>query len=448
MFSRELPFSVPEMTNNLGFETRQIHAGQEPDPTTGARAVPVYRTTSYVFRDAQHAQNLFALAEIGNIYTRIMNPTQGVLEARLSSLEGGTATAVGLPGALAVSSGQSAELLAILTLAEVGSHIVASPSVYGGTYNLFHYTLPKMGIEVTFVDDPDNLDQWKAAARPNTKAFYGEVLANPRNNVLDIEGISKVAHEVGVPLIVDNTVPTPYLIRPIEWGADIVVHSLTKFIGGHGTSIGGAIIDGGTFDFSQNDKFPNFTEPDPSYHGLAYWPALGAGSYIIKARVQMLRDLGMATTPDNAFNFLQGLETLSLRMERHWANAQKVGEFLAKHPQVEEVFYAGLKTSKWHDRAVKYGKGKGFGSVLAFNIKGGVEAGQKFVAGLKLHSHVANIGDVRSLVIHPASTTHSQLSPEEQKSTGVFPGLVRLSVGLETIEDILADLEAGFAAAK
>jgi O-acetylhomoserine (thiol)-lyase len=432
----------------LGFETRQIHAGQEPDPATGARAVPVYRTTSYVFRDAQHAQNLFALAEIGNIYTRIMNPTQGVLEARLSSLEGGITTAVGLPGALAVSSGQSAELLAILTLAEVGSHIVASPSLYGGTYNLFHYTLPKMGIEVTFVDDPDNLDQWKAAARPNTKAFYGEVLANPRNNVLDIEGISKVAHEVGVPLIVDNTVPTPYLIRPLEWGADIVVHSLTKFIGGHGTSIGGAIIDGGSFDFSQNDKFPNFTEPDPSYHGLAYWPALGAGSYIIKARVQMLRDLGMATTPDNAFNFLQGLETLSLRMERHWANAQKVGEFLAKHPQVEEVFYAGLKTSKWHDRAVKYGKGKGFGSVLAFNIKGGVEAGQKFVAGLKLHSHVANIGDVRSLVIHPASTTHSQLTPEEQKSTGVFPGLVRLSVGLETIDDILADLEAGFAAAK
>ena len=436
------------MTNNLGFETRQIHAGQEPDPTTGARAVPVYRTTSYVFRDAQHAQNLFALAEIGNIYTRIMNPTQGVLEARLSSLEGGTATAVGLPGALAVSSGQSAELLAILTLAEVGSHIVASPSLYGGTYNLFHYTLPKMGIEVTFVEDPDNLDQWKAAARPNTKAFYGEVLANPRNSVFDIEGVSKVAHEVGVPLIVDNTVPTPYLIRPLEWGADIVVHSLTKFIGGHGTSIGGAIIDGGTFDFSQNDKFPNFTEPDPSYNGLAYWPALGAGSYIIKARVQMLRDLGMATTPDNAFNFLQGLETLSLRMERHWANAQKVGEFLANHPQVEEVFYAGLKTSKWHDRAVKYGKGKGFGSVLAFNIKGGVEAGQKFVAGLKLHSHVANIGDVRSLVIHPASTTHSQLTPEEQKSTGVFPGLVRLSVGLETIDDILADLEAGFAAAK
>ena len=437
------------MTNaNWGFETRQIHAGQEPDSATGARAVPVYRTTSYVFRDAQHAQNLFALAEIGNIYTRIMNPTQGVLEARLSSLEGGITTAVGLPGALAVSSGQSAELLAILTLAEAGAHIVTSPSLYGGTYNLFHYTLPKMGIDVSFVDDPDNLDQWRAAIKPNTKAFYGEVLANPRNNVLDIEGIAKVAHENGVPLIVDNTVPTPYLIRPIEWGADIVVHSLTKFIGGHGTSIGGAIIDGGTFDFGKGDKFPNFTQPDPSYHGLAYWPALGAGSYIIKARVQMLRDLGMATTPDNAFNFLQGLETLSLRMDRHWANAQRVGEYLAKHSQVEEVFYAGLPTSKWHERAKRYGHGKGYGSVLAFNIKGGVEAGQKFVAGLKLHSHVANIGDVRSLVIHPASTTHSQLTPAEQASTGVFPGLVRLSVGLESIDDILADLDEGFKAAK
>lgn len=437
------------MTNaNWGFETRQIHAGQEPDSATGARAVPVYRTTSYVFRDAQHAQNLFALAEIGNIYTRIMNPTQGVLEARLSSLEGGITTAVGLPGALAVSSGQSAELLAILTLAEAGAHIVASPSLYGGTYNLFHYTLPKMGIDVSFVEDPDNLDQWRAAIKPNTKAFYGEVLANPRNNVLDIEGIAKVAHENGLPLIVDNTVPTPYLIRPIEWGADIVVHSLTKFIGGHGTSIGGAIIDGGTFDFGKGDKFPNFTQPDPSYHGLAYWPALGAGSYIIKARVQMLRDLGMATTPDNAFNFLQGLETLSLRMDRHWANAQRVGEYLAKHSQVEEVFYAGLPTSKWHERAKRYGRGKGYGSVLAFNIKGGVEAGQKFVAGLKLHSHVANIGDVRSLVIHPASTTHSQLTPAEQASTGVFPGLVRLSVGLESIDDILADLDEGFNAAK
>ena len=437
------------MTNsNWGFETRQIHAGQVADPTTGARAVPIYQTTSYVFRDAQHAQNLFALAEIGNIYTRIMNPTQGVLEARLSSLEGGTATAVGLPGALAVSSGQSAELLAILTLAETGSHIVSSPSLYGGTYNLFHYTLPKLGIQVSFVDDPDDLEQWRAASKPNTKAFYGEVMANPRNNVLDIEGISKVAHEVGVPLIVDNTTPTPFLIRPIEWGADIVVHSLTKFIGGHGTSIGGAIIDGGKFDFGANDKFPNLTEPDPSYHGLPYWPALGHGAYIIKARVQMLRDIGAATTPFNSFMFLQGLETLSLRMERHFANAQKVGEYLASHNDVEEVFYAGLPTSKWHERAKKYGGGKGYGSVLAFNIKGGRLAGQKFVESLELHSHVANIGDVRSLVIHPASTTHSQLTEDEQKSTGVFPGLVRLSVGLESIDDILADLDVGFKAAK
>lgn len=437
------------MTNDQwGFETRQIHAGQVPDPATGARAVPIYQTTSYVFRDAQHAQNLFALAEIGNIYTRIMNPTQGVLEARLNSLEGGVMTAVGLPGALAVSSGQSAELLSILTLAETGSHIVSSPSLYGGTYNLFHYTLPKLGIAVSFVDDPDDLDQWRAAARPNTKAFYGEVLANPRNNVLDIEGVSKVAHEIGVPLIVDNTTPTPYLIRPLEWGADIVVHSLTKFIGGHGTSIGGAIIDGGTFDFGANDRFPNMTEPDPSYHGLAYWPALGAGSYIIKARVQMLRDIGAATTPFNSFLFLQGLETLSLRMERHFANAQKVGEYLVDRDEVEEVFFAGLPTSKWHERAKKYGRGRGYGSVIAFNIKGGREAGQKFVGALELHSHVANIGDVRSLVIHPASTTHSQLSAEEQVATGVYPGLVRLSVGLESIEDILADLDAGFRAVK
>jgi O-acetylhomoserine (thiol)-lyase len=437
------------MTNaNWGFETRQIHAGQEPDAATGARAVPIYQTTSYEFRDSQHAANLFALAEIGNIYTRIMNPTQGVLETRLASLEGATTTAVGLPGALAVSSGQSAELLAILTLAEAGDHIVSSPSLYGGTYNLFHYTLPKMGIDVSFVDDPDDLEQWRKAARPNTKAFYGEVLANPRNNVLDIEGVSKVAHDIGVPLIVDNTVPTPYLIRPIEWGADIVVHSLTKFIGGHGTSIGGAIVDGGTFDFSASGRFPNFTEPDPSYHGLAYWPALGKGSYIIKARVQMLRDLGTAVTPFNSFLFLQGLETLSLRMERHFANAQKVAEFLAARPEVESVNYAGLPSSRWFERAKKYGRAKGYGSVLAFVIKGGREAGQRFVEALELHSHVANIGDVRSLVIHPASTTHSQLTDDEQRATGVEPGLVRLSVGLESIEDILADLDAGFRAAK
>ena len=436
------------MSDSWGFETRQIHIGGEPDPATGARAVPIYQTTSFQFRDAAHAQNLFALAEIGNIYTRIMNPTQGALEARLSSLEGGVTTAVGLPGALVVSSGQSAETIAILTLAEAGDHIVASPSLYAGAYNLFHYTLPKLGIEVTFVDDPHDLEQWAAAIRPNTKAFFGEVLANPRNDVFDIEGVSKVAHDNGIPLIVDNTVPTPYLIRPIEWGADIVVHSLTKFIGGHGTSIGGAIIDGGTFDFGASGRFPNLTEPDPSYHGLPYWPALGPGAYIIKARVQILRDLGAAVSPFNAFAFLQGLETLSLRMERHWANADKVARFLVDHPQVESVSYAGLESSPWHERAKKYGGGKGYGSVLAFDIVGGKDAGVKFVEALKLHSHVANIGDVRSLVIHPASTTHSQLTPEEQETTGVRAGLIRLSVGIETIDDIIADLELGFAAAK
>jgi len=436
------------MSQQWGFETRQIHARATPDTATGARAVPIYQTTSYQFRDAEHAQNLFALAEIGNIYTRIMNPTQGVLEARLSDLEGGVTTAVGLPGALVVASGQSAEVIAILNLAESGDHIVASPSLYGGTYNLFHYTLPKLGIEVTFVDDPDDLDQWRAAIRPNTKAFFGEVLANPKNDIFDIEGVSAVGHEHGIPLIVDNTVPTPYLIRPIEWGADIVVHSLTKFIGGHGNSIGGAIIDGGTFDFGASGRFPNFTEPDPSYHGLAYWPALGPGAFIIKARVQLLRDLGNAVSPFNAWNFIQGLETLSLRMERHWANADAVAKFLLGRDEVEQVAYAGLESSPWHERAKKYGRGKGYGSIIAFDIKGGRDAGQRFVSGLELHSHVANIGDVRSLVIHPASTTHSQLTEEEQIATGVRPGLVRLSVGLESIEDILADLDAGFRAAK
>ncbi|MGI8754520.1 MAG: O-acetylhomoserine aminocarboxypropyltransferase/cysteine synthase family protein, partial [Acidimicrobiales bacterium] len=306
------------MTNdNWGFETRQIHAGQEPDPTTGARAVPIYQTTSYQFRDSEHAANLFALAEIGNIYTRIMNPTQGVVEARVAALEGATETAVGLPGALAVASGQAAETLAILNLAEHGSHIVASASLYGGTYNLLHYSLPKLGIEVTFIDEPDDLEAWKAAVRPNTKAFYAESIGNPKNDFLDIAEVSAAAHDAGVPLIIDNTVATPWLIRPFEHGADIVVHSATKFIGGHGTSIGGVIVDGGSFDFSANDKFPGFTEPDPSYHGLTYWPALGKGSYIIKARVQLLRDLGPAISPFNSFLLLQGLETLSLRMERH-----------------------------------------------------------------------------------------------------------------------------------
>ena len=431
-----------------GFETRQIHAGQSPDAATGARAVPIYQTTSYEFRDSDHAANLFALSEMGNIYTRIMNPTQGVLEARLSDLEGGTQTAVGIPGALAVSSGQAAETLAILNAVESGGHIVASPSLYGGTYNLLHYTLPKIGIEVSFVDDPHDLDQWAAAVRPNTGAFFGEVLPNPRNDVLDIEGVSGVAHANNVPLIVDNTVPSPYGIQPLKWGADVVVHSTTKFIGGHGTSIGGAIIDGGTFDYAASGRHPMLTEPDPSYHGLAYFPALGHGAYIIKARVQLLRDIGPAISPFNAFLTLQGLETLSLRMDRHWANAQRVFEYLDGHAQVESINYAGDPASQWHDRAGKYFEGRGYGSIIAFEIAGGRDAGKRFVDSLTLHSHVANIGDVRSLVIHPASTTHSQLTEEEQLASSVTPGLVRLSVGLESIEDILADLDQGFAAAK
>ena len=431
-----------------GFETRQIHAGQQPDPTTGSRAVPIYQTTSYQFRDSQHAANLFALAEIGNIYTRLMNPTTGILEARLSDLEGGTATAVGLPGALVVASGQSAETLGILNLVEAGGHIVASPSLYGGTYNLLHYTMPKMGIEVTFVDDPHDLAQWKSAIKDNTKLFFGEVLANPKNDVFDIEGVSKVAHDHGIPLMLDNTVPTPYGIRPIEWGADFVVHSATKFLGGHGTSIAGAIVDGGKFDFGASGRFPNYTEPDPSYHGLAYWPALGHGAFIIKARVQLLRDLGMSASPFNAWTILQGVETLSLRMDRHWSNTDKVVAFLQKQGAVESINYAGLPGSPWHERAKKYFGGKGYGSVIAFVVKGGRDAGQKFAEALQLHSHVANIGDVRSLVIHPASTTHSQLTEDEQRSAGVEPGLVRLSVGLESIEDILADLQLGFDAIK
>jgi len=436
------------MTESWGFETRQIHAGQEPDSATGARAAPIYQTTSFVFDSAEHAQNLFALSEIGNIYTRIMNPTQGVLEGRLAALEGATETAVGLPGALVVSSGQAAETLAILNICETGGHVVSSAALYGGTYNLFNYTLPKMGIEVTFVNDPDDMEEWQAAVRPETKLFYGETIGNPKNNYLDIRAIADIAHENGVPLMVDNTVATPYLIRPFEHGADFIVHSATKFIGGHGNSIGGVILDGGSFDFGANDKFPNYTEPDPSYNGIAYWPALGHGCFIIKARVQMLRDLGSAVAPFNCFMFLQGLETLSLRMERHWQNAQAVAEFLEAREEVESVAYAGLPSSQWHERAKEIGHGQGYGSVLAFNIKGGAEAGQKFVEALELHSHVANIGDVRSLVIHPASTTHSQLSEEEQAASGVLPGLVRLSVGIESIDDILADLDAGFRAAK
>ena len=432
-----------------GFDTRQIHAGQVPDSETGARAVPIYQTTSYQFRDSAHAANLFGLAEVGNIYTRIMNPTQAVVEARVAALEGAPDTALGIPGALVVASGQAAETLAILNLAEAGSHIVSSAALYGGTYNLFHHTLPKLGIETTFVEDPDDLEEWRAAVRPETKAFFGESVGNPRNDFLDLRGVADVAHDAGVPFIVDNTVATPWLLRPFEHGADIVVHSATKFIGGHGTAIGGVICDAGSFDFGAHpERFPQFTEPDPSYHGLQYWPALGPGAYVLKARVQLLRDLGPAISPFNAFLLLQGLETLSLRVERHNDNARKVVDHLAGHDQVEAVQYAGLADSPWHERADELTGGKGYGSVPAFIIEGGKEAGQRFVDALRLHSHVANIGDVRSLAIHPASTTHSQLNEAEQVSTGVAPGLVRLSVGLESIEDIIADLEVGFAAAK
>jgi O-acetylhomoserine (thiol)-lyase len=424
-------------TANWTFETKQIHAGQVPDPTTGARALPIYQTTSYAFRDTDHAAALFGLSEFGNIYTRIMNPTQDVVEQRIAALEGGVA-------ALMVASGQAAETLSILNLAVAGEHIVSSPSLYGGTYNLFHYTLPKLGIEVSFVDDPDDLDQWRAAIRPTTRAFYGESIPNPRNDILDIAGIAGVAHENGLPLIVDNTVATPYLIQPLALGADIVVHSATKYLGGHGTSVAGVIVDGGTFDWTSG-RFDGFTTPDPSYHGVVY-AQLGAPAYALKARVQLLRDLGPAVSPFNAFLISQGIETLSLRMERHVSNAQRVAEFLEAHPQVESVAYAGLPSSRWYQRGQEIAP-RGAGAVIAFEIAGGLSAGKKFVDGLVLHSHVANIGDVRSLVIHPASTTHAQLLPEEQLLSSVTPGLVRLAVGIEGISDILADLELGFAAA-
>ncbi|MDY7103925.1 MAG: bifunctional o-acetylhomoserine/o-acetylserine sulfhydrylase [Actinomycetota bacterium] len=431
-----------------GFETNQIHAGQEPDPTTGARAVPIYQTTAYSFRDSAHGAKLFALEELGNIYTRIMNPTQAVFEQRMAVLENGIHTAPpGLPGALAVSSGQQAETVALLNLCSSGDHIVSSSALYGGTYNLFHYTLPKMGIEVDFVSEADDLAAWEAKIKPNTKALYGESIGNPKNDVFPIKEVSDLGRSHGIPLVIDNTVATPYLCRPLEHGAAVVVHSATKFIGGHGTAIGGVIVDGGNFDYGASGRFPGFTEPDPSYHGLNYWEMLGFGSFIVKARLQLLRDLGGAVSPFNAFLFLQGLETLSLRMERHVANAQKVAEFLESRDEVERVQYAGLASSPWHARAQEL-MPLGAGSVPAFIIKGGRDAGERFTDALELHSNLANIGDVRSLVIHPASTTHQQLSPEEQVATGVDPGLIRLSVGIESIDDIIADLEAGFRAAK
>jgi O-acetylhomoserine (thiol)-lyase len=429
--------SDTDSTAHWSFETKQVHAGQQPDPTTNARALPIYQTTSYVFDDTSHAAALFGLEVPGNIYTRIGNPTTDVVEQRIAALEGGVA-------ALFLSSGQAAETFAILNVAGAGDHIVSSPRLYGGTYNLFHYSLPKLGVDVSFVEDPDDLDSWRAAVRPNTKAFFAETISNPQIDVLDTPGVSGVAHEHGVPLIVDNTVATPYLIQPISQGADIVVHSATKYLGGHGAAIAGVIVDGGTFDWAQ-DRFPGFTTPDPSYHGVVY-AELGPPAFAVKARVQLLRDYGSAASPFNAFLVAQGLETLSLRVERHVANAQRVAEFLDGHDDVLSVNYAGLPSSPWYERAKKLAP-KGTGAVLAFELAGGVAAGKAFVNALKLHSHVANIGDVRSLVIHPASTTHSQLSPAEQLSTGVSPGLVRLAVGIEGIDDILADLELGFAAA-
>ena len=433
--------------DDWSFETKQIHAGQVPDSDTHARALPIYQTTSYTFDSTDHAAALFGLAEPGNIYTRLMNPTTDVVEQRIAALEGGVA-------ALFLASGQAAETCAILNLAGTGDHIVSSPRLYGGTYNLLRHTLPKLGIETTFVTDPDDLDAWQAAVRPNTKAFYGETISNPKIDILDTPGVSAVAHANGVPLIVDNTIATPYLIRPLAQGADIVVHSATKYLGGHGTAIAGVIVDGGTFDWagggaagpatSGSGKFPGFTTADPSYHGVVF-ADLGAPAYALKARVQLLRDLGSAASPFNAFLIAQGLETLSLRMERHVSNAEQVARFLAGHPEVVGVNYAGLPGSPWHERAKSLAP-RGTGAVLSFELAGGVEAGKSFVNALTLHSHVANIGDVRSLVIHPASTTHQQLSAEEQRSTGVTPGLVRLAVGLEGIDDILTDLERGFAA--
>ena len=429
------------------FDTQQIHSGQTPDPTTGSRSLPIYQTTAYQFRDTAHAANLFGVAEAGNVYTRINNPTQDAVEKRLATLEKGIAS-------LLVSSGMAATALAIMNVAEAVDHGVASPYVYGCTYNLFKYTLPKFGIQFTFVEDASDMDSWKQAVRPNTKAFFGEGISNPLGVALDIERIAKVAHEVGVPWIVDNTIATPYVTRPFDYGADIAVHSATKFLSGHGSAMVGAIVDSGNFDFAKNpEKFPGFNQPDGSYNNMVYAKDLGMGSsfgnvaYIFKCRLQLLRDLGPSVSPFNAWLLAQGLETLSMRMDRHLQNALAVAQWLAKHNQVESVSYSGLPSSTWHSNALKYAA-KGAGAVMAFDIKGGLEAGKKFVEGLSLFSHVANIGDVRSLVIHPASTTHSQLGEDGLRSARITPGMVRLSIGIEDISDIIADLEKGFAAAK
>lgn len=416
----------------LKFDTLQVHAGQKPDPATGSRAVPIYQTTSYVFNSVEHAANLFALKESGNIYTRIMNPTTDVFEQRMAALEGGI-------GALGVASGSAAITYAILNIAGTGDEIVSASTLYGGTYNLFSITLPKLGIKTIFVD-PDDPENFRKAINSRTKALYIETIGNPGINIPDIEAIAKIAHENGLPLIVDNTFGTPYLIRPIEFGADIVVHSATKFIGGHGTSIGGVIVDSGKFDWAGSGRFPEFTTPDPSYHGIVYTETFGPAAFIVKARVQLLRDTGACISPFNAFLLLQGLETLSLRVERHVSNAKKIAEFLSNHPYVSWVNYPSLKGNKYYDLAQKY-LPKGAGSIFTFGIKGGVEAGKKFIESLEIFSLLANVADAKSLVIHPASTTHSQLSEEDQIAAGVTPDMIRLSIGIEDPDDLIYDLD-------
>ena len=423
-------------------ETLALHAGQVPDPTTGSRAVPIYQTTSSVFKSTEHAANLFALKEFGNIYTRLMNPTTDVFEQRIAAIEGGT-------GALAVASGQAATTFALLAITQVGDEIVAANNLYGGSYQLLHYTFPKLGRTVRFVDSKDP-EAFRKAITPKTRAIYAETVGNPKLDVPDFEKISAIAHEAGIPLVVDNTVGVG-LVKPIDHGADIVVLSATKYIGGHGTSIGGVIVDSGKFQWN-NGKFPEFTEPDPSYHGLVYWdalgnfPGLGNVAFILKVRVQLLRDIGAAISPFNSFQFLQGLETLPLRITRHSENALAVAKHLKAHPAVAWVTYPGLADDPNHAVAAKYLKG-GFGGIVGFGIKGGLEAGKKFINSVKLFSHLANIGDAKSLVIHPASTTHQQLTPAEQETTGVTADYIRLSVGLENIADITADLDQALAAA-
>jgi O-acetylhomoserine (thiol)-lyase len=424
------------LERKLGFDSLALHGGQKPDAATGARAVPIYQTTSYVFKDSAHAANLFALKEFGNIYTRIMNPTCDVLEQRVAALEGGTAS-------LVTASGQAAQVLAILNIAAAGDQIVSSASLYGGTYNLFHYTLPKMGITTAFVDDPSSPENFKRAITPKTRLIYAETLGNPKNDMLDIETVAQIAHQAGVPLMIDNTVATPYLCRPFEWGADIVVHSMTKFLGGHGNSIGGIIVDSGKFNWA-NGRFPELVEPDPSYHNMKFVETFGPLAYMIKVRVQLLRDIGASLSPFNAFLILQGVETLSLRVQRHCDSALKVAQFLSSHPAINWVNYPGLPNHPTHALAKKY-MPYGFGAILGFGIKGGAPAGIKFIDALTMLSHLANIGDAKSLVIHPASTTHQQLSPEEQMATGVTDDYVRLSIGLETVDDIIADIDQALA---